>query len=162
MEFQAIPVAVYSRVHEEVRKTLSVLCREHRLQTIGFTLTVYPDMLSMEHADNVQKQIAGIIAEYFGTTLEVLKRPNRKRRIILARQFIAYVLRLLYGKTLTMQQICKINGHTHHTTVLYSVKLIQDYLSIKMPEYVEYMEDLKKRLKGIVNWENYSTKIETV
>lgn len=73
--------------------------------------------------------IHAAVEEYFGFSLEQLKRKNRKKEVVFARQISMY----LHEKTTdyTLKYIGKIYGGKDHATVIHSRNIIIDYLTTK-------------------------------
>jgi chromosomal replication initiation ATPase DnaA len=73
--------------------------------------------------------IHAAIEDYFGYSLEYLKRQNRKREVVFARQISMY----LHEKTTnyTLKNIGIMYGGRDHTTVIHSKKQVNGYLTAK-------------------------------
>ena len=64
---------------------------------------------------------------------------TNKRRLhirVICRQIYCYVARLKTGCSLV--EIAAIIGRSEHTTVMYSIKSVEDKLSVKEPDFMKY------------------------
>ena len=71
-------------------------------------------------------KIISAVCEYFGITPETLQSKTRKHNIVYARQVAIYFKR---RQGMTANAIANIIGLNNHTTILYSERIINNYLS---------------------------------
>lgn len=86
--------------------------------------------------ENICKNIAEKICEYFDMTIDVLKEKNRKRYILDARQVCMYLMR---KRGITAMAIGKFFDKDH-TTVLWAVESVQDKIDTE--------EDYRRKVIG--------------
>jgi len=77
------------------------------------------------------------------TTFEALKKRNRKRELVMARQFIYYFLRK--RTALSLKSIGEIFGQDH-TTVIHSVDTITNLLCTEDPAVMEGLRLIKAQI----------------
>ncbi len=92
--------------------------------------------IKMEH-------ILEAVCEVCNTSMDELKRRNRKRELVMARHFICYFLRKETG--LSLKSIGNLFGHDH-TTVIHGVNTITNLLCVKDPGVMEYFRLIRKKV----------------
>lgn len=79
--------------------------------------------------EELLQQLLDIIQEVSGFSYEDLKKSNRSRKRVLARNFIYYMLRH-NSKTITLKTIA-VWFKKDHTTIIHGVNTVQDLLDSK-------------------------------
>ncbi len=90
----------------------------HRYLSSRRTASVQPNL----------KQIAGLVAKYYGVKPATLSSASRRRQAVLARNVAIYLGRKLTGQSL--QTLGKHFGDRDHTTVLHSLRIIEQRMPI--------------------------------
>jgi chromosomal replication initiation ATPase DnaA len=95
-------------------------------------------------------ELGEIIVHVTGVSLQDIKSGVRKRSFVIARQLLCY-----YSRKVTSSGLKEVGiflGNRDHTTVLHSDATIKDFIQVKDPnvmKYVErinfYLEELRKR-----------------
>ena len=86
--------------------------------------------------------IIDCVCEYFDTTHEVLRKPNRTRERVIARQLICYFVRKYTQKTLF--EVGQLIGNRDHTTVIHSINTVNDFLDIKDRKFIKMIFDIEQ------------------
>ncbi len=76
------------------------------------------------------EQIAKVVADYHGVTVEFIKQASNQRKIVLPRQQATYVMR---SKGYWLEPIADF-FHQHHATTINSLKSVQNSMDTD-PEY---------------------------
>ena len=90
------------------------------------------------------ESIQKLVADHFELPVEKLAGKTRKRQIVIARQMSMYL-----AKKLTDQSLKAIGDHfggRDHSTVIYSVRTVQDLLDTD-PRYKVTLEELEKKIE---------------
>jgi len=85
--------------------------------------------------------VVDTVLQYFKLSRESVFRKTRSRRFLYPRQIVTYMLRT--STTLSLSEIGKIVGNRDHTTVLHSVKLIDD-LRFSDPNVLQDILNIKQ------------------
>ena len=85
-------------------------------------------------------------ALYFGIQENLLLEKTRKKEIVIARQISMYLAKMLTSHT--VKSIGLHFGGRDHTTVLYSVKMIEDQLNCDK-RTAEHIENIRKQLENM-------------
>jgi len=81
------------------------------------------------------------VCEYFNIAHEVLKKKNRKRERVIARQMICFFARKY--TTLTLCEVGNLVGGKDHTTVIHSVNTVNDFIHIKDGRFLKMIFDIE-------------------
>ena len=87
------------------------------------------------------EMVVEAVCEYFDVSHEVLKKPNRTRERVIARQMICYFTRKYTH--LTLFEVGKLIGGRDHTTVIHSVNTVNDFLDIKDSRFLKMIFDIE-------------------
>ena len=87
--------------------------------------------------------IIEVICEVCNTNMEMLKKRNRKRELVMARHFICYFLRK--RTSLSLKSIGNLFGQDH-TTVMHGIDTIRNLLCIEDPSVMEGFRLIKLHL----------------
>ncbi len=88
--------------------------------------------------------IKGLVAEYFSVPVEKLGGKTRKRQIVIARQLSMYLAKNLTDKSL--KAIGEMFGGRDHSTVIYSIKTVQDLMETDLV-FKDTVSDLEKKIR---------------
>ncbi len=94
------------------------------------------------------EQIAKVVADYHGITVEFMKQPSNQRKIVLPRQQATYAMR---SKGYWLEPIAEY-FHQHHATAINSLKSVQNSMDTD-PEYRKQIDDILYNLSKA----NYDT-----
>ncbi len=92
--------------------------------------------------------IKSLVAEYFDVPVEKLGGKTRKRQIVIARQLSMYLAKNLTDKSL--KAIGEMFGGRDHSTVIYSVKTVQDLMETDRV-FKDTVSELEKKLRLSLN-----------
>ena len=92
--------------------------------------------------------IKSLVAEYFDVPVEKLGGKTRKRQIVIARQLSMYLAKNLTDKSL--KAIGEMFGGRDHSTVIYSVKTVQDLMETDLV-FKDTVSELEKKLRLTLN-----------
>lgn len=92
--------------------------------------------------------IKSLVAEYFNVPVEKLGGKTRKRQIVIARQLSMYLAKNLTDKSL--KAIGEMFGGRDHSTVIYSVKTVQDLMETDLV-FKDTVAELEKKLRLSLN-----------
>ncbi len=92
--------------------------------------------------------IKGLVAEHFDVPVEKLGGKTRKRQIVIARQLSMYLAKNLTDKSL--KTIGEMFGGRDHSTVIYSIKTVQDLMETDMV-FKDTVSELEKKLRLSLN-----------
>jgi len=84
------------------------------------------------------------VCEVFQVQWKSITNKNRSRMIVMARQIFCYLLRD-HSRSISFSNIGDIL-HRDHTTILYSVKTIEDAIFIKDPIVTDYLDQVLEAL----------------
>jgi chromosomal replication initiator protein len=88
--------------------------------------------------------IKGLVAEHFSVPVEKLGGKTRKRQIVIARQLSMYLAKNLTDKSL--KAIGEMFGGRDHSTVIYSIKTVQDLMETDLV-LKDTVSDLEKKIR---------------
>jgi chromosomal replication initiator protein len=91
---------------------------------LGYAKEVLKDLLTDDRRSITSEMVIRAVAAYFGLKPTQLKSKNNSRRISQPRQVAMYVCKQVTG--LSLPQIGKDFGGKHHTTVLHSIRKIEE------------------------------------
>jgi chromosomal replication initiator protein len=91
---------------------------------VGYAKDVLKDLVTEDRRAVSSEMVIRAVAGYYGLKPAQLKAKSNTRRIAQPRQIAMYICKEVTG--LSLPQIGKDFGGKHHTTVLYSVRKIQD------------------------------------
>ena len=91
---------------------------------IGYAKEVLKDLVADDRRSITSETVIRAVASYFGLKPTQLKSKNNSRRIAQPRQIAMYVCKQVTG--LSLPQIGKDFGGKHHTTVLHSIRKIEE------------------------------------
>ncbi len=92
--------------------------------------------------------IKSLVAEYFDVPVEKLGGKTRKRQIVIARQLSMYLAKNLTDKSL--KAIGEMFGGRDHSTVIYSIKTVQDLMETDLV-FKDTVAELEKKLRLSLN-----------
>jgi regulator of replication initiation timing len=114
------------------------------------------------------KEIINIVCNYFGVTVDEIKKHTRKRNIVAPRHICMY---FLFTETeSSLSEIGRIMGGYHHTTVIYArdtcenaketfdlayyphIKAIQNQLGVQLGDYQKLQAENKKLQSQLEYW----------
>lgn len=90
--------------------------------------------------ENIKK----LVADYFNMEIDQLHAKSRKRPIVIARQLSMYLAKNYTEETL--KDIGRNFGNRDHSTVIHSLKTIQDMIDTQ-PKFKDQVSDLKKKVE---------------
>jgi chromosomal replication initiator protein len=90
------------------------------------------------------EDIMRITAEYFGIQENLLLEKTRKKEIVIARQISMYLAKMLTSHT--VKSIGLYFGGRDHTTVLYSVKTVEEQLECDQLT-AQHVENIRKKIE---------------
>lgn len=90
-----------------------------------------------------QDFIVEVVCTVCLTSMEVLKKRNRKRELVIARQFIYFFLR--NRTSLTLKSIGELFSQDH-TTVIHSLDTIGNLIDARDPSIMEMYREIKIQL----------------
>jgi chromosomal replication initiator protein len=91
---------------------------------VGYAKDVLKDLVTEDRRAVSSEMVIRAVAGYYGLKPAQLKAKSNTRRIVQPRQIAMYICKEVTG--LSLPQIGKDFGGKHHTTVLHSVRKIQD------------------------------------
>ncbi len=94
-------------------------------------------------SEQTMEEIAAIISDRLGVTLDQMKSKNRKRQIVEARQISMYFM--YRSKIYSLKSIGDFFGGKDHTTVLHSIKQVKIFMETE-PQFDEKMKDISYAL----------------
>ncbi len=89
-----------------------------------------------------------LVADYFGVEVEKLHGKTRKRQIVLARQISIFLARQFTNKPL--KTIGSHFGGRDHSTIIYSLRAVQDLIDTNQSEKHD-IEELERKIKLSLN-----------
>lgn len=92
--------------------------------------------------------IKTLVAEHFNVPVDKLGGKTRKRQFVIARQLSMYLAKNLTGKSL--KAIGQMFGGRDHSTVIYSIKTVQDLMETDMV-FKDTVAELEKKIKLSLN-----------
>ena len=92
--------------------------------------------------------IKNLVADYFSVPVEKLGGKTRKRQFVIARQLSMYLAKHLTDKSL--KAIGEMFGGRDHSTVIYSIKTVQDLMETDLV-FKDTVADLEKKLRLSLN-----------
>lgn len=105
---------------------------------------VVNQFISQDNKEITVENIKLLVAEYFKVPVEKLHGKTRKRDIVIARQLSMYLAKNFTSNTL--KDIGKNFGGRDHTTVLYSVKAVQDLMDTDLV-FKDKVVELEKQVQ---------------
>jgi chromosomal replication initiator protein len=105
---------------------------------------VVNQFISQDSKEITVENIKLLVAEYFKVPVEKLHGKTRKRDIVIARQLSMYLAKNF--TTNTLKDIGKNFGGRDHTTVLYSVKAVQDLMDTDLV-FKDKVVELEKQVQ---------------
>ncbi|MDF1696905.1 MAG: chromosomal replication initiator protein DnaA [Saprospiraceae bacterium] len=105
---------------------------------------VVNQFISQDNKEITVENIKLLVAEYFKVPVEKLHGKTRKRDIVIARQLSMYLAKNF--TTSTLKDIGKNFGGRDHTTVLYSVKAVQDLMDTDLV-FKDKVVELEKQVQ---------------
>ena len=105
---------------------------------------VVNQFISQDSKEITVENIKLLVAEYFKVPVEKLHGKTRKRDIVIARQLSMYLAKNF--TTNTLKDIGKNFGGRDHTTVLYSVKAVQDLMDTDLV-FKDKVTELEKQVQ---------------
>lgn len=109
---------------------------------------VVNQFISQDNKEITVENIKLLVAEYFKVPVEKLHGKTRKRDIVIARQLSMYLAKNF--TTNTLKDIGKNFGGRDHTTVLYSVKAVQDLMDTDLV-FKDKVVELEKQVQLNLN-----------
>jgi len=105
---------------------------------------VVNQFISQDNKEITVENIKLLVAEYFKVPVEKLHGKTRKRDVVIARQLSMYLAKNF--TTNTLKDIGKNFGGRDHTTVLYSVKAVQDLMDTDLV-FKDKVVELEKQVQ---------------
>lgn len=110
---------------------------ENKQITLDLAKEILKDMVKEIHKRVTPDSIIEKVANYFGVSLEDIKKGKRNKNLVMPRQIAMYLIRELTG--LSLPEIAISFGAKHHTTILYAhKKMVND---IKKDEKLKLITD---------------------
>jgi chromosomal replication initiation ATPase DnaA len=139
--------AQLDKIKEEHTNEVLKIKKEYGMKLLNLRITMSTKKVP---GDNYLPILCNILHSITGTSAKDILGKSRKREYVIPRYIIMHILRM-EGKTL--QYIGRVIGNHHHSTVLHSIKCVEDWLNYPdyyRPEYQTYtkakkiFDDLKK------------------
>ncbi|WP_062070505.1 chromosomal replication initiator protein DnaA [Demequina sediminicola] len=111
---------------------------------LSLAQVVLKDLISDDDSEITASSIIGITADYFGISMEELVGTSRSRVYVTARQIAMYLCRQLTD--LSLPKIGDNFGGRDHTTVMYSVKKVEDQIAQRRQMYNQ-VNEIHARIK---------------
>ncbi|MEE9438820.1 MAG: chromosomal replication initiator protein DnaA [Saprospiraceae bacterium] len=111
---------------------------------LQLTKDIVTQFVSQDNKEITVENIKLLVAEYFKVPVEKLHGKTRKRDIVIARQLSMYLAKNFTNNTL--KDIGRNFGDRDHTTVLYSVKAVQDMMDTDIV-FKDKVTELKKQVE---------------
>ncbi len=92
--------------------------------------------------------IQQLVAEHFGVSVDKLQGSTRKRKIVIARQLSMYLAKNLTDKSL--KTIGEVFGGRDHSTVIYSIRTVQDLMQTDAM-IKDAVSELEKKIRMSLN-----------
>ncbi|MCB9280902.1 MAG: chromosomal replication initiator protein DnaA [Lewinellaceae bacterium] len=92
--------------------------------------------------------IQQLVAEHFGVAVDKLQGSTRKRKIVIARQLSMYLAKNLTDKSL--KTIGEVFGGRDHSTVIYSIRTVQDLMETDTM-IKDAVSELEKKIRMSLN-----------
>nr|WP_084126119.1 chromosomal replication initiator protein DnaA [Demequina sp. NBRC 110054] len=105
---------------------------------LSLAQVVLKDLISDNDSEITASSIIGTTADYFGITMDELTGTSRSRVFVTARQIAMYLCRELTD--LSLPKIGEHFGGKDHTTVMYSVKKVEDQIAQRRQMYNQVNE----------------------
>lgn len=103
------------------------------MKSISISPYAMPGIRKIERAlltdSEITESIIDKICCYFEVTDFEVRSKKRSRKFVVPRQWCMFFIKRKTG--LALKEIAYIFNHRHHTTVMHSVRLINDQLSLK-------------------------------
>jgi hypothetical protein len=80
-------------------------------------------------SSKIIEHVQRVAARHFDIKTEDMMKRNRNKTYVFARHITAYILHRYYR--ITLKEISEAFNDRHHSTILHSVNLIEDYISIE-------------------------------
>ncbi len=111
---------------------------------LGLVKEVVSQFVRHEEKEISIENIKVLVSEFFKLDLEKLHSKTRKREVVLARQLSMYLSKEFTSQTL--KDIGKNFGNRDHTTVLYSIKAVQDLMDTDLL-FKDMVKELQKKIE---------------
>ncbi len=115
----------------------------HREIDLELTKEVIKNFVTQMDEEITVEFIQELVGEHFGVEVKKLQSKSRKRTIVIARQLSMYLAKKLTDKSL--KYIGKNFGGRDHSTVIYSVRSVQDLMETDKV-FKETVEELEKNI----------------
>ena len=119
-----------------------------REMDVGLAKDVVKNFVTQINKEITLDFIKSLVAEYFDVPVEKLGGKTRKRQIVIARQLSMYLAKNLTDKSL--KAIGETFGGRDHSTVIYSIKTVQDLMETDLV-FKDTVSDLEKKLRLSLN-----------
>ena len=96
--------------------------------------------------EDCAREIVRIVANYFRVEEESVFEKNRKHKVVLTRQISAYIIKHQFKMSLV--DIGKLFGGQDHTTIINSIRAINNYIDTKNEEVLHHLERIKAKVAG--------------
>ena len=81
--------------------------------------------------DIIVDEVIDLVAEVTGFTSIEIKSNWRKREVVLARFIVIYLVREMYGSSVTLVTLGKCLGGRDHSTVIHAINTLNDWINTK-------------------------------
>ncbi len=143
---------IASSVKDNVRTMEGVLTKLIALSNIrGEKITsdlakeVLKDYVSFHESNLTPERIKKVVSEIFKVKLHLLSSKNNSPDIVIPRQVAMYLMREMLE--MPMNSIGKEFGNKHHSTVIHSIKKVEERIEEDM-EFKEKLKEIKRRLES--------------
>lgn len=110
---------------------------------------VVENFIDRQHKEINVESIQAMVAEHLNIPIERLRSKTRKRDIVMARQLAMYLSKNLTSEPL--KSIGEFFGGRDHSTVIYSLKAVQDLMDIDQ-EFKKSVYELEKKIKMSISY----------
>lgn len=87
------------------------------------------DMAShLNSMDVIVDEVIDLVADVTGFTSIEIKSNWRKREVVLARFIVIYLVREMYGNSVTLGTIGKCLGGRDHSTIIHAINTLEDLI----------------------------------
>lgn len=120
----------------------------HREVDVDLAKEVVKNFVTQINKEITLEFIKNLVAEHFALPVDKLGGKTRKRQIVIARQLSMYLAKNLTDKSL--KAIGEMFGGRDHSTVIYSIKTVQDLMETDML-FKDTVSELEKKVRLSLN-----------
>lgn len=100
-------------------------------------------------SQKVIAHVQNITAKHYNVKIDRMNSRSRLRDVLFARQIGFYILHKYYR--VIYKDIADAYGGRHHSTVLHSVKVIENFISIKDPKTCNDLNEIFTKVKALTD-----------